>query len=530
MDDNADAFLKLVNSVLGRTIVEEDLSTSFLSLGGDSLQATNLVASVYAIWGERISVSCVLDAESLIDVMPALPRKCQAGNVAQPCIQQTSVKLPISDSQLAIYFEQLKSPRSTAYNIPIIVSVERLVSVASFEDAINKTLNKFDGLWGSFTINGGTVFFEQDDRFKRISVETFDNYDAAAETFVRPFDLAAPPLVRAGIVPFDGECTQLIIDFHHIAVDGFSIGLFVESLKNSFGDNEDSILLTPVSSYLSWLQAADYKILKEYSTRFWGPLVQAGVPRCEWAGNKSTSENQKNTYGYNVQYFKLNIDAAISAKAKALNNRTTPFSIYFLAYILTQAHCNSGAHSSTAFVLSGRSNLPMLNVVGMLAKTAVYSFDMPEYFSISKALESLRDTVKNIIENEEYDFSKVIRSISQNNTEPPIDSLFVFQNITYHRQEFLGANFRSFCEARKQSQFGQVVHLFQQESGEHEVQWEYCPERYSEYEIMYFAKVYRWYINKISQVSDDFILADIRYVDEQSEAINNFKVEELDFD
>lgn len=530
MDGNGDIFLKLVNSVLGRTVVKEDLSMSFLSLGGDSLQATNLVASIYANWGKRISVSSILDAESLIDVVPELPRNYQAETLSQTYKQKPGIKLPISDSQLAIYFEQLKRPRSTAYNIPIIASVERVVSMPSFEAALNKTLNEFDALLGSYTIQGGTVFFKQHDGLERISVETFESYDAAVEKFVRPFDLAAPPLVRAGIVPFDGECTQLILDFHHIAVDGFSIGLFVESLKNSFGEKEEDISLTPLSNYLCWLQTADYKILKEYSAVYWKPLIQSGIARCEWAGNISKSNFRENVSGYNVQYFKLHADIAIGVKTKALDNKTTPFSIYFLAYILTQIHCNSGGNSSTAFVLSGRSNMPLLNVVGMLAKTAIYNFSIPDLLSISKALEYLRDTVNKIIENEEFDLSKVVRSISQSNSDAPIDSLFVFQNITYHRQHFLGTNFRSFCEARKQSQFGQVVHLFLQENGEYEVQWEYSPDRYSEYEIMYFGQVYRWYINKILEASDDLTVADIKYVDERPEVLDNFEVEELDFD
>ncbi|MFM9599127.1 amino acid adenylation domain-containing protein [Streptomyces turgidiscabies] len=80
---------------------------------------------------------------------------------------------------------------------------------------------------------------------------------AAAERAHR-FDLADPPLMRCALVRLDGHRSRLLLTFHHIVADGWSLPVLHRELMASYGDAPAALPRpAPYSAHLRRLATAD---------------------------------------------------------------------------------------------------------------------------------------------------------------------------------------------------------------------------------------------------------------------------------
>ncbi len=74
----------------------------------------------------------------------------------------------------------------------------------------------------------------------------------------RRFDLAHPPLVRCALIRLDEQRSRLLLTFHHIVADGWSLPVLHRELMASYGDTPAALPQpAPYSSYLRRLATAD---------------------------------------------------------------------------------------------------------------------------------------------------------------------------------------------------------------------------------------------------------------------------------
>ncbi|MET7743782.1 non-ribosomal peptide synthase/polyketide synthase [Streptomyces sp. NPDC005385] len=74
----------------------------------------------------------------------------------------------------------------------------------------------------------------------------------AADERARRFDLARPPLMRCALVRLAGGHSRLLLTFHHIVADGWSLPVLHRELMASYGDTPAD--LPEVASYRSYLR------------------------------------------------------------------------------------------------------------------------------------------------------------------------------------------------------------------------------------------------------------------------------------
>ncbi|WP_330286293.1 amino acid adenylation domain-containing protein [Streptomyces sp. NBC_00576] len=80
---------------------------------------------------------------------------------------------------------------------------------------------------------------------------------AAAER-ARRFDLANPPLMRCALIRLDEHRSRLLLTFHHIIADGWSLPVLHRELMASYGDTPAALPQpAPYSAYLRRLATAD---------------------------------------------------------------------------------------------------------------------------------------------------------------------------------------------------------------------------------------------------------------------------------
>ncbi|MER8033008.1 non-ribosomal peptide synthase/polyketide synthase [Streptomyces bauhiniae] len=95
----------------------------------------------------------------------------------------------------------------------------------------------------------------------------------AAEERARRFDLARPPLVRCALIRLTDERSRLVLTFHHIVADGWSLPVLHRELLALYGEHPEPLPeVTPYRAYLRRVAGAD----REAARAAWADAL-AGV-------------------------------------------------------------------------------------------------------------------------------------------------------------------------------------------------------------------------------------------------------------
>lgn len=217
--------------VLGRDRVSA--AADFYLHGGDSLQALRLLMLLEEEKRVRLPLARFQSASTPRALAKML--KCEPSPAAGAYPRAPEQRYyPLSPSQRSFYVLWQVRPESVSYNMPGLFRCEGALDRARLTDAMNRLIALNEGLRTRFVSANGEIVQEilPNAPFALEQVDA-DAPLQAFERFVRPFDLARAPLLRAGVYGNGGE-TYLLLDMHHIVSDGASCAILFEQLNELY--------------------------------------------------------------------------------------------------------------------------------------------------------------------------------------------------------------------------------------------------------------------------------------------------------
>lgn len=147
----------------------------------------------------------------------------------------------LSFAQKRLYILQQLEPSSTAYNMPFSALLEGDADRQKLEKTFGQLVERHESFRTSFVmvdetpcqrIHGEVGFkieyWEHSGGWGSEGAGTEETVlSGLLRDFVKPFDLAAPPLLRVGLVKLATEGYLLLVDMHHVISDGLSMGILV---------------------------------------------------------------------------------------------------------------------------------------------------------------------------------------------------------------------------------------------------------------------------------------------------------------
>jgi lichenysin synthetase B len=172
---------------------------------------------------------------------------------------------PVTFQQQGIYAEQQKDTAATQYNVPIVIDVPYCADPARLREAVRALVARHEVLRTTFVPVGNDVVALVQD-YAEVPVEMLAGPPGPG--FVRPFDLAAGPLLRVGL--HRGRTgSHIAIDVHHIAVDGITMGLLLDDLTALYDGTELAPPPLRYADYAVWQRSEDARRLREQQEPFW---------------------------------------------------------------------------------------------------------------------------------------------------------------------------------------------------------------------------------------------------------------------
>ena len=214
----------IVSEILG--IEEFGVNTDLFAIGLTSLSVIKLTSAIYNNLNAQLNVTEILNYKTIERIASQI-------KIEDEEVSEVQELYPLTSNQLGVYFECIKDPENTAYNLPKKMEFSKGIDSEKLKSSIVKAIENHPYLKTRIIMENGEVYQQRRDNFKVENlIEMVD--EANPDEFVKPFKLDEGPLFRFKIV---GN-SMLLADFHHIIVDGTSLNILFDEIAKIY-DGKD---------------------------------------------------------------------------------------------------------------------------------------------------------------------------------------------------------------------------------------------------------------------------------------------------
>lgn len=271
--------------------------------------------------------------------------------------------------QLSLWFEWKLRPHSTAYNLPIMYKINGDLKLSLLRKSLNYLINRHDTL--------RTYFLEVDDTPYQIISNQFDYQldfiDCSSldnkfvdkiiyEKFNIHFDLKKLPLVKTSVIKLDHTLHFLILNFHHIIIDGSSLELLFQELSEIYNSlfqrkkislSEIKLTINDVlQSEENYFNSLQYQHdIKIWKNRLADSLFYTSI---------SYSNIQKD-YSASTLYVKLSREVTAGIKKLAEINNSTVFIILISCFKIFLYRYTGQEDITINYSVNIKKNIPTLS-------------------------------------------------------------------------------------------------------------------------------------------------------------------------
>ncbi|HJX28948.1 MAG TPA: amino acid adenylation domain-containing protein, partial [Thermoanaerobaculia bacterium] len=251
----------------------------------------------------------------------------------------------------------------------------------------------------------------------------------------RPFDLARGPLLRGVLLRSGGEEHVLALTMHHIASDGWSMGILVRevtALYAAFSEGRPSPLPElPVqyADFAVWQRSWLHGEILENEISFWRRQL-AGLPPLL---DLPTDRPRPTVQSYRGTSRPVRLPAALARQAEALARRegATLFMVLLAGFQTVLSRYSGKQDLAVGTPVAGRNRIEIEELIGFFVNTLVLRGDLTGQPTFRELLGRVRETSLAAHTHQDVPFERLVQELApQRNLghAPLFQVMFVLQN------------------------------------------------------------------------------------------------------
>ncbi|MFI6593352.1 amino acid adenylation domain-containing protein, partial [Paenibacillus glucanolyticus] len=426
--------LNIWKRVLGEQL-NISVTSNFFEVGGDSHSAIRVINNINAHFMTKLSLRNLFDSPSIRDLSNVIEGRVNVDG-SYPFTEENdsySVDfLPASSEQKRLYWMQQVQPDSLAYNIPQAVRIIGTVDRDGIKEAIQTLVERHEIMRTSFRMI--------DDSIQQIVEEhltfTLEHKSCNPEqiedeiyAFASAFDLSKAPLFRGLLLILNENEAMLLLDFHHIIIDGTSLRIILDELIEIL---KGRVLANPI------LQYKDYALWRErlvsssgikQQKQYWLERLAGELPNSELPLDFERSSD--NYFAGKVLSQKLDQEYFLRVKQFSEQNQITPFMVFLAAFNLLVSKFTNQEDVIVGVPFSGRTHEKFENLIGMLVNTLAIRSKPSGKLTVAEYINELKVVLLGAFENHHYPYEEIVHAleIKREKTRNPIfDLMFIYHN------------------------------------------------------------------------------------------------------
>ncbi|WCM63688.1 amino acid adenylation domain-containing protein [Paenibacillus polymyxa] len=528
----------------------------FFELGGHSLNAMLLLSHTAKQLQTQLALRDIFSYPTIRQLAELIQcSKKSQYSMIEP-IEEDFV-YPVSSAQKRLFVIHQLDKLSTAYNMCAALVMEGPVDPNKLAQAFEQMVIRHDSFRTSFELQEGEpvqrVHKEVAFKFIYRELEKAIHSDIAAtltetaglldeeekaellyeqivHTFVRPFDLEMPPLLRSELIKIAPQQHILLVDMHHIITDGMSIEVFVDEFSRLYAGETLPELNIQYKDYAVWHNNFLQQEHMKRQEAFWQDQFSDEVPML----NMPTDHPRPSVQRFEGDQLTFKLDSTLVRKVYKLCSETeTTLFMTLLATYHVLLHKYTGQDDIVVGTpVAGRPHTDLQQLIGMFVNTLAMRNYPESKKTFIQFLAEVKESCLYAFEYQDYPFEKLLESLQirrDASRNPLFDTMFVLQNTGMNQIEIDGVTFKPYDFSMGVSKFDLTLNIEEIE-GELRASFEYCTNLYEKSTIKQLSQ--HW-IRILEIVTDhrEVRLADIKIATdkERSQILETFNNTVFDY-
>ncbi|MBM7113159.1 amino acid adenylation domain-containing protein [Archangium primigenium] len=498
----APSFLSHADFVPPRTALEHTVSTlwqqvldlpqvsvhdDFFTLGGHSLLATRVAAHMGQQLGQEVPLRLLFETRTLASFAERLQALAGDTDALDAGLQtiaraERTGPLPLSFAQQRLWFlDQLGA--GSAYNMPLAQRLTGALDASALQSALAELVRRHESL--------RTIIQEQDGEASQhllpasgFALSHVDVRDLplgqredevlrlALEDSQRPFDLTRDYMLRALLVRVDEHAHVLLLCLHHIASDGWSMGVLqreLGALYAAFHQGHASPLPELPLQYADfavwqreWLRGERLERQVDYwKRRLAGapPLLQLPIDR---------PRPGVLTFEAGVLHFEVPPALVSAVRAVGQQAGATLFMTLLTAFQVLMSRWSGQRDVVVGSPIAGRTRAELEPLIGFFVNTLALRADLSAHPSFRELLAQVKHTTQEAFAHQELPFERLVEELAPERHQdftPLVQVVLALQNAPQAPLHLPGLAHQPLPPRRLQVRTDLEVHLWEQAGG-----------------------------------------------------------------
>ncbi|WP_083913177.1 non-ribosomal peptide synthetase [Nocardia concava] len=431
----------LFGQLFGRDRVGAD--DSFFELGGHSLLATRLIVVIRKEFGVELDVRAPFDTPTvaglaaLIDRAPAAEVRAETPSLAK---RERPHRVPLSFSQLAMWFQRKLEGPSPVGNIPFAMRVDGPLDLTALAAALGDVVARHEALRTVFPEDGGVPYQSVLPAGPiDVLVTVLDDPDRLpaelAEAAEYCFAVESELLVRPKVFVLGKSSHAISLLVHHMVADHWSFRTILADLATAYRTRIDSGI-APNWEPLA-LDYADFALWQR-------ELVSADQERIDYwrdtlAGlpdeiNPAHDHPRPAVLGKSGSVTAFTVPSGLRRRLKGLAESAgaSEFMLYQAAVVTLLHKLGAGEDIPLGTPVAGRSYPVAADLVGLLANMVVLRNDLSGNPTLRTLLDRSRAVALGAYANQDVPLERVVEAVNppRSRSRNPL-----FQAMMHFREE-----------------------------------------------------------------------------------------------
>ncbi|CAJ3382688.1 syringomycin synthetase [Burkholderia pseudomallei] len=452
---------------------------NFFELGGHSLLAVQLVSRLRQALSVEVALSTVFDAP----VLSALAERLEAENteVLPPIpLAPRDGRIALSLAQQRLWFLTQLEGVSEAYHMSGAVRLDGPLNREVLQRALNRIVMRHEALRTCFVREEGepiqviqphadlTVSYH-DLREAEQSEQRAKNLSQAHAS--APFDLSRDLPVRVLLLQLADEAHVVQVVMHHIASDGWSVGVLLQELSALYGsfiaEQGDPLAPLPLqyADYAAWQRRWLASGQLEKQGAFWQTNLSGAPTLLELPTDRPRPPKQSHA-GASVE---VKLGAALSERVKRLSQRhgVTPYMTLLSSWAAVLSRLSGQEEVVIGSPVAGRNRTEVEALIGFFVNTLALRLDLSSEPTVGELLKRTKAQVLSAQAHQDLPFDQVVERVKppRSTAHPPLfQVMFVWQNMPAGELTIPGLTIRAVETPLQTAQFELTLSL--QEAGD----------------------------------------------------------------
>lgn len=502
------------------------VNDNLLELGFDSLDSIKLSSIVKEKYNVELNISYIIDNPYIYKIANYINSANTRENMQ---IKKVDIKeyYNASSAQKRIYYaSEISGKDSVLYNITGGLYLDKMPDVKKLEKCFNILIDRHEAFRTTFEILNNNLVQRIVDKVNikiKIIKEEVEDIEVAFKKFSKPFNLSKAPLLRVSIVNLKNDKALLLLDTHHIIMDGTSMQILTQELCKLYNDEELSKLELTYKDFSAWEEDIIKKDELIKSKKFWQKIFKDEIPILNLP-LKHPRQADKSYKGAKI-YKTIKTELANRIMEISKKYKITPFMIFLSSYYILLSKYTEQDDIIVGTPVIGRDNPKLANIIGMFVNTLPIRAKINSKETFLEFLNNIKDMSIECFENQTYPLNEIIDNldISRDASRTPLfDVLFTYQNENIVNIKLGDIKAKYLIPDSKIAKFDLSLEVTPK-NGQIDINFEYCTNLFTNRFVNVMAKHYLKILSTVvNNVDIEISKIDMLKTNEKRKILNEF--------